>query len=151
MRPWACTFALMVLTVLAVSTKAADNEPVLLPPMVVTAPPGALLFAISFQTKLPLPFSKVTGASFKQVFPGAVRDAGIKAGDILLRIDGVEVKTMTVMDMRRNIKRVRAAGTKDEFLIRTAMGEVRAVTVVYEEKKMPKAEVPEGAVPGGRG
>jgi len=66
-----------------------------------------------------------------------------------LQIDGVEVSKMTVMDMRRKIKRERPAGTREEFVVRTQGSAVRHVVVIYEEKKEPnKALEPTPTVRG---
>jgi hypothetical protein len=143
-RRWAKTilsFTILFLALTRLACGAADvskDEPVLLPAVVVTAPPGSIIYTISFESKLPLPFSKVIRASFKKIFPGPAKDAGIKDGDEILRIDGVEVRTMTVLDLRGKVKRERINGTREEFLVRTPKGEMRTVTVEYREKNDPQ-------------
>src|SRR4051812_227258 len=137
-----CAVIYWVTSVLAYSANVAKEEPVMLPPLIVSAPVDSLLFVVGFESKLPLPYSKVTRASFKKVLPGPAQDAGLKLGDEILEIDGVEVVKMTVLDMRRKITRERPAGTREEFVVRSQGDATRRVIILYGEKRPPKPPAP---------
>jgi len=70
MKSLVAALVFSVASVLSVCGEVAKEEPVMLPPVIVRASPDALIFVVGFESKLPLPFSKVTRASFKKVLPG---------------------------------------------------------------------------------
>lgn len=129
-----CVFVFLFLTA-GLGASATDDPPVKMAEMVVIGkkiPSG--WFTISWRCKGPLPLDRVSRAWVSNVLEeGPAAKAGVKKDDTLLAIGNVPVEKMTGVGLRWNLERERAAGTQEEFLLKTADGRRWVFVVKFEQ------------------
>ena len=87
---------------------------------------------VSWRCRTPAPFSPVVRAWVSKVGRGTpAAEAGIRAGDRLLAIGGVEVGSMGGETLHALLQLERDAGTKLEFTLQTPGQEKRVVTILF--------------------